>query len=100
MPRNYTHIKVIENEIFMEKSQGKSNKEIAEQFGLSMKQLKNLITRHNHAEAGKERGVLPCPKERPRKDGQPPHQSPEVEIKRLKMENELLRDFLRATGRK
>ena len=31
---------------------------------------------------------------RPRKDGQPLHQSEAAELKRLRMENQLLRDFL------
>lgn len=37
---------------------------------------------------------------RPRKEGLPPQQSIESELKRLRMENELLRDFLRLAGRK
>ena len=100
MPRSYTHIKMLEKEIFEQKAQGKSKREIGEQFGLNKKQLTNLITRHNRAEAARERKVLPRPKGRPRKDGQAPHQKPEVEIKRLKMENELLRDFLHVVGKR
>lgn len=38
---------------------GKSNREIREQFGLSEKQLKNLITRHNRAEDRIQKGILP-----------------------------------------
>lgn len=100
MPRSYTHIKMLEKEIFEQKAQGKSKREIGEQLGLSKKQLTNLITRHNRAEAAKERGVLPRPKGRPRKDGALPNQSPNNEIQRLRMENELLRDFLHVVGKR
>lgn len=50
MPRGYVHVKLIEREIFQMKAKGKRNREIREQYGLSEKQLKNLITRHNRAE--------------------------------------------------
>jgi len=50
MPRSYVHVKLIEKEIFEMKAAGKSNRKIREQYGLSEKQLKNLITRHNRAE--------------------------------------------------
>ena len=47
-------------------------------------------------------GIIPQPKGRPRKDAAPRDIVAEqaYEIKRLRMENELLRDFLRSTGRK
>ena len=39
MPRSYTQVKVLENEIFKKKAEGKSNREIREQYGLSKKQM-------------------------------------------------------------
>ena len=49
-----------------------------------------------------EAGIVPRPKGRPQKDGAPRDVVAEqvYEINRLKMENQLLRDFLRLTGRK
>ena len=49
-----------------------------------------------------EAGILPRSKGRPRKDAPPRDMLAEqaYEINRLKMENKLLRDFLRLTGRK
>jgi len=46
--------------------------------------------------------IIPNPKGRPRKDAQPRNIVAEqaYEIKRLKMENELLRDFMRSMERK
>lgn len=49
-----------------------------------------------------EAGVIPRPKGRPRKDAVPRDivAQQAYEIQRLRMENKLLRDFLRSTGRK
>ena len=100
MPRTYVHVKVIEKEIYELKSQGKSNREIREQFMLSKVQLRNLITRHNQTEKRAQAGILPRRRGRPRKNYEVTEQEKDNEIKRLKMENELLRDFLHLAGRK
>lgn len=49
-----------------------------------------------------EAGVIPRPKGRPRKDAAPRDivAQQAYEIQRLRMENKLLRDFLRSAGRK
>jgi hypothetical protein len=99
MPRSYTHMKALEKEIFEQKGQGKSNREVREQYGLSKKQMKNLITRHNQRERLLEAGILPRRRGRPPKGYKFTESEKDNEIKRLKMENELLRDFLRAAGR-
>ena len=100
MPRRYTHIKELEKEIFELKAEGKSNREIGEQYSLSKKQIKSLINRHNKAERQLEAGIPPRRRGRPSKNNKLSEAGKENEIKRLKMENELLRDFLRAVGRK
>ena len=100
MPRSYTHIKVLEKEIFEQKAQGKCNREIREQYGLSKIQMRNMITRHNRAEKQNEAGIVPRRRGRPPKGDKATDNEKDNEIKRLKMENELLRDFLRAVGRK
>ena len=100
MPRSYVHVKLIEKEIFEMKAAGKSNRKIREQYGLSEKQLKNLITRHNRAEERLQAGIQPRRRGRPPKGYQPTEQEKDNEIKRLKMENEMLRDFLQIAGRK
>ena len=100
MPRSYVHVKLIEKEIFEMKAAGKSNRKIREQYGLSEKQLKNLITRHNRAEERLQSVIQPRRRGRPPKGYQPTEQEKDNEIKRLKMENELLRDFLQIAGRK
>ena len=99
MARSYARVKIIEEAIFAEKAEGKSNREIREKYGLSKKQMGNLITRHNKAEKLAETGKIPCRRGRPPKGSPTTEHEKDREIERLKMENELLRDFLRAAGR-
>lgn len=92
--RSYTKLDGIKDEILEMRASGWSNSEIADHFGLKIRQVKNLINRHNRREKQLAQGILPKPKGRPRKE------TPEEELERLRMENKLLRDFLQFTGRK
>jgi len=92
--RSYTKLDSIKNEILEMRASGWSNSEVADYFGLKVRQIKNLINRHNRREKQLAQGILPKPKGRPRKE------TPEAELERLRMENKLLRDFLQFTGRK
>jgi len=98
MPRSYTHLKAIEKEIFEMREKGKANYEIADYFDISSRQIENLVNRHNRARERLEAGILPRRRGRPPKGHKPTEQEKDNEIKRLKMENELLRDFLRHAG--
>ena len=98
--RKYVQIKLVEDQIQLMRAEGMSNREIADYFGLNLKQVKNWVNRHNRAQKNLADGIVPKPKGRPRKDGKPPHQSEKKEIERLRMENRLLRDFLQSTERK
>lgn len=69
--------------------------EIADELGLSLKQMRDWSYRHNCEKRNTIKGIMPKPKGRPRKDGQPSKQDAEKELQRLRMENKLLRDFLR-----
>jgi orotate phosphoribosyltransferase-like protein len=100
MSRKYTHMKAIEKEIFEMKVNGKTRREIAEHFKLTVKQVENLITRHNNAAKRLEAGIIPRQRGRQPKGFVVSEQEKDYEIKRLKMENELLRDFLRHAGRR
>ena len=116
MPREYKKIKQYENEIFELKANGKTNREISEELGYSLEQVKGLIKRHNKTQQKISEGKGLKRKGRPRKNGNelPPSvqrlstltqlryelASKERYIKRLEMENELMRDFLSLTGRK
>ena len=99
--RRYTHTQVLLPEIRAMVSKGMSQREIAEHFGFSSKEVvRELLKPERRKEAKVQAGILPRPKGRPRKDGQSPHQREKTELDRLRMENKLLRDFLQLTGRK
>lgn len=101
--RNYTHVQALLPEIKAMLAEGKTQREVAEHYGLRDKQVvKRLLERERRKERKLESGILPKPKGRPRKDAAPRSIEAEqaYEIQRLQMENKLLRDFLRSTGRK
>ena len=101
--RNYTHIQALLPEIKAMLAEGKTQREIAEYFGLRDKQVvKELLKRERRKERKLEAGILPRPKGRLRKAASPRDLVAEqaYEIQRLRMENKLLRDFLQSIGRK
>ena len=101
--RNYTHIQALLPEIKAMLAEGKTQREVAEHYGFRDKQVvKRLLEPERRKERKLEAGILPRPKGRPRKDAAPRSIVAEqaYEIHRLQMENKLLRDFLRSTGKK
>ena len=92
----------MEPEIVEMRESGKTKREIAEHFGMTTEQVKELLKRYRRRERKIAAGITPRPKGRPRKDALPRDVVLEqaYEINRLKMENKLLRDFLQLTGRK
>jgi len=94
MTRGYTKVKALEQEVLRMRTEGKSNREIGEYYGLTKEQIKNLIKRHNRRQKSIKQGHTPRPKGRPRKYPITTQKELELENKQLKMENELLRDFL------
>ena len=95
MPRQYTHLEQYKETILQMKAKGCTRKEIAENLGITPEQVHGFVKRHNKNLRNKEAGVLPKKKGRPSKV-----KSLEDEVLRLRMENELLRDFLSLTERK
>ena len=116
MPREYRHIKMYEKEIIELWEQGVTLREIAERLGFTKEQVQEFKTRYNKRQRKLAAGIPNKPKGRPRKDGTelPPSVQQlsklqqlqyeltmkEQHIKRLEMENELMRDFLSLTERK
>ena len=101
--RNYTHIQELLPQIKAMLAEGKTQREVAEHYGFKDKYVvKQLLTRERRKERKLEAGIIPRPKGRPRKNAVPRDIVAEqaYEIQRLRMENELLRDFLQSTGRK
>lgn len=92
--RNYTHVQALLPEIKAMVESGKTQREIAEHYGFKDKLVvKKLLARE------RKKQVQGIPKQRGRKPAKTLAEY-KYENKRLKMENELLRDFLQSTGRK
>ena len=102
MPRKYRHIQEHEKEILELRSQGMTLRQIGEKLGFTYKEMRGFLSRYNRKQRKLAAGIPPKPKGRPRKGEvrEPSIAEYKYEIERLKMENELLRDFLRSTGRK
>ena len=102
MPRKYEKVQKLLPLIKARLSEGKTQREISEEFGLKDKYVvKRLLTREREKERKAAAGITLRPKGRPRKDSAPRDVVAEqaYEIQRLKMENALLRDFLSLTGK-
>ena len=92
--RDYTHVQKLLPEIQRMAAEGKSQREIAAELGLKNKYvIKRLLWRE------RRRGQSGVPKQRGRKPAKTLAEY-KYENKRLKMENELLRDFLQSVERK
>jgi hypothetical protein len=93
MARKYEKVKLLLPEVERLRADGRSRREIAEELGLeSARVIKDLLYRARHK---KEETI---PKQRGRKPAKT-LQEYKHENKRLKMEVELLRDFLSLTGK-
>ena len=95
MSRQYTKIEQYKETILRMKAKGCTRREIAEKVGITSEQVHQFFCRYNRKQRNMKAGILPKKKGRPSKSN-----SLEAEIARLKMENELLRDFLSLTERK
>ena len=116
MAREYRNIKRYEREIFELKGEGLSQRQIGERLGIPYEKIHDFFKRHNRTQRKIFAGDGLRGKGRPRKDGtaMPPSiqqlskltqlqyelAMKERHLKRLEMENELMRDFLSLTERK
>ena len=116
MAREYRHIIQYAKEIYELRDKGLNLNEIGKKLGFTHKQVRDFVHRENKKQRKLEAGIPIKPKGRPRKDGTqlPPTiqqlskltqlqyelAGKERYIKRLEMENELMRDFLSLTERK
>ena len=65
MARKYTKVEHLAGIIKERKAAGETNRAIAESYGLTLKQVKKLITRQNRKERLLAAGYIPQPKGRP-----------------------------------
>lgn len=94
MPRQYTHMMQYKEEIFKLKEEGYTHRDIAEKLGFTYEQVREFVHRHNRKQRQIAAGNLPKPKGRPRVRELTIEEELRKENERLRMENELLRDFL------
>ena len=101
MSREYTKVSGMKEQIVEMRENGQSLREIAEHFGFKDKYVvKEFLKRERKKERELRNGIEPRRRGRPRNSLVHTEKEKDNEIKRLKMENELLRDFIRAAGRK
>ena len=98
--RKYTHFREIEPQIIAMREEGMSRTQIAEELGLTWKQVDNWVTRYNKRKTALVAGFPAKRKGRPHVKPLTTTEEYEKEIARLEMENKLLRDFLQLTERK
>ena len=100
MARKYTKVEGLTEIIRQRKANGETNREIAESYGLTINQVKQLIARQNRKERKIAAGYIPRPKGRPRKESVSEEVKRNNEIVQLRMQVELLRNFLCEVGRR
>ena len=100
MARKYTKVEELSEIIRARKAAGETNRAIGESYGLSLKQVKGLISRQNRKERMLAAGYIPRPKGRPRKEAASEEVRQHNEIVKLRMQVELLRNFLSEAGRR
>ena len=91
------------SEIELMKHEGQTNKAIGEQMGYSRTRISDYFHNLRRKEQLHISGKTPSAatrKGRPRKHPMTPQQENELRIKELERENELLRSFLHAAGRR
>ena len=109
--KDSSFVKEYEKEILKLKAQGFTKREIGEKYGFTYEQIHNFISRYNQNQRKLAAGIALKRKGRPPKDYVVSEQDKVAElkyilarkddkIKRLEMENELMRDFLSLTERK
>lgn len=115
MSRSYRHIKDYEKEILEMKAKGLTHKAIGERLGFSYEQVRGYFKRRYKRQRMIEAGKTVHKKGRPCSKGEIPPSIQRLDklaqmryvmaskdryIKRLEMENELMRDFLSLAERK
>ena len=100
MRQKYTKVEELTEVIYARKAAGESNRQIGESYGLTLKQVKELVSRQNRKQRLIAQGYIPRPKGRPRKKPENEEVRRNNELIQLRMQVELLRNFLLEAGRR
>ena len=100
MTRRYTKVEGLAEVVRTRHEQGETYAEIATSYGLEKKQLRKLMERQRRKERKIAAGYIPRPKGRPRKESASEEVKRNNEIAQLRMQVELLQNFLFEAGRR
>ena len=100
MSRKYTKVEQLAGGVQRLHEDGKTYREIGEQYGLTKKQVADLMKRQRRKQRLIEHGYLIRPKGRPRKEPEDDAVRVQNELARLRMQVELLQNFLYEVGRR
>lgn len=100
MARQYTKVEELSEAVFARKAGGETNRQIAESYGLTLKQIKALISRQNRKSRLIAAGCIPRPKGRPKKNEESQQEKLNNELVKLRMQVEVLQNFLSEAGRR
>ena len=100
MARQYTQVQALAEEVFFRKASGETNREIAQSYGLTKNQIKELVSRENRKRRKIENGYIPRKKGRPSKNVETSEIRIQNELAELRMTVDLLRNFLSEAGRR
>ena len=100
MARQYTKVEELSEAVFARKANGETNREIAESYGLELQQIKGLIKRQNKKLRLIAAGYIPRSKGRPRKTEESQQEKLNNELVRLRMQVEVLQNFLSESVRR
>ena len=100
MARKYTKMEHFSEIVKKRIAAGETNRTIAESYGLTKKQIKQLVSRQEWKERLLAAEYIPQPKGRPWKQELSPEVKTNYEIVKLWMQVELLQNFLLEVGRR
>ena len=100
MSRSYVKMECFAEEVLRRKAAGETNREIGESYGLTKRQIEQLVNRQHRKQRMIEHGYVPRPKGRPPKGAMDETARQQKELAQLRMQVELLRNFLLEVGRR
>ena len=100
MARQYTKVEQLVEIVRERHNQGESYGEIAASYGLERRQVKSLMERQRRKERKLAAGYISRPKGRPHRGPDSEEGKQHKELAKLRMQVELLRNFLFEAGRR
>ena len=100
MARKYTKVETVVGIIEKRAQAGETYREIGASLGLSREEVRGAMHRQHAKERKIAAGYIPRPKGRPRKEAASEEAKRKNEVAQLRMQVELLRNFLYEAGRR